>query len=185
MYIVSPEVEEENLETLTTKVEQMITDGGGETLRRQSWGRRRLAYPIRNFREGHYILVHLQLEPAAISELKAKLALTEEVIRYLLIRTDEIPAPVAPREPDRAEQAEEMREEEPAEEPSEEPDEELTEPEAASDRDSEDTDQQEVGEEPSEEPAEEPSEEPDEELTEPEAASDLDSEDTDQKEVGE
>ena len=162
MYIVSPEVEEENLETLTTKVEQMITDGGGETLRLQSWGRRRLAYPIRNFREGHYILIHLQVEPAAISELKAKLVLTEEVIRYLLIRTDEIPAPVAPKEPTRAEQAEEMQVEEPAEESSEEP-----------------------AEEPSEEPAEEPSEEPVEELTEPEAASDRDSEDTDQQEVGE
>jgi hypothetical protein len=107
-------------------------------------------------------LVHLQLEPAAISELKSKLAPTEEVIRYLLIRTDEIPAPVAPKKPTRAEQAEEMQVEEPAEESSEEP-----------------------AEEPSEEPAEEPSEEPVEELTEPEAASDRDSEDTDQQEVGE
>jgi small subunit ribosomal protein S6 len=170
MYIVSPEVEEENLETLTTKVEQMITDGGGETLRRQSWGRRRLAYPIRNFREGHYILVHLQLEPAAISELKSKLALTEEVIRYLLIRTDEIPPPVAPKEPDSARQAEEVRGEEPVEEPSEEPAEEPVE---------------EPTDEPSEEPAEEPAEEPVKELTEPEAASDRDIEDTDQQEVGE
>jgi small subunit ribosomal protein S6 len=178
MYIVSPEVEEENLETLTTKVEQMITDGGGETLRLQSWGRRRLAYPIRNFREGHYILVHLQLEPAAISELKSKLALTEEVIRYLLIRTDEIPAPVAPKEPTRAEQAEEMQVEEPAEESSEEPAEEPSEEPA-------EEPSEESAEEPSEEPAEEPSEEPVEELTEPEAASDRDSEDTDQQEVGE
>jgi serine/threonine-protein kinase len=98
------------------------------------------------------------------------LALTEEVIRYLLIRTDEIPAPVAPKKPTRAEQAEEMQVEEPAEESSEEPAEEPSE---------------ESAEEPSEEPAEEPSEEPVEELTEPEAASDRDSEDTDQQEVGE
>lgn len=158
MYIVSPEVEEENLETLTTKVEQMITDGGGEILRHQSWGRRRLAYPIRNFREGHYILDHLDLEPAAISELKARLALTEEVIRYLLVRTEEVPPPVAPKEPERAEQAEEMELAEPAEEPSEEPE---------------------------EEPVEEPEEKLDEEPSETEGDSDQESEDTEQEEEGE
>jgi small subunit ribosomal protein S6 len=159
IYIVSPEVEEENLEALTAKVDQMITDGGGEVLRRQPWGRRRLAYPIRNFREGHYILDYLELEPTAISELKARLALTEEVIRYLLVRTDEVPPAPTPSEPAAAEPAEEMPEEETPEEP--------------------------VEEIPEEETPEEPGGEPDEELTEPEAASDQESEDTDQEEEGE
>ncbi len=91
MYIVSPEVEEESLETVTEKVGQMIADGGGEVLRLDSWGRRRLAYPIRKFREGHYMLARIKLEPGAISEFRARLALTEEVIRHLLVRTEEGP----------------------------------------------------------------------------------------------
>ena len=159
MYIVSPEVEEEDLEGLTSKIDQMITDGGGEVLRRQPWGRRRLAYPIRNFREGHYTLDYVELEPTAISELKARLALTEEVIRYLLVRTDEVPPPAAPSEtaaaepvqemPEEetpAEPAEEMPEDETPEEPGEEPEEGATEPEADVEQESEDTDQEEEGE---------------------------------------
>jgi len=89
IYIVSPEVEEEDLEGVTEKVGQMIADGGGQVMRLDPWGRRRLAYPIRKFHEGYYMVAQIQLEPGAISELGAKLGLTEEVIRYLLVRADE------------------------------------------------------------------------------------------------
>jgi small subunit ribosomal protein S6 len=90
-YIISPDIEEENLESVTEKVGELITRGGGRVLRLDSWGRRRLAYPIEKFREGHYILAQVELEPRAISELKRTLGLTEEVIRYLLVRIDEEP----------------------------------------------------------------------------------------------
>ena len=89
VYIVSPEVEEENLESVTEKIGQLIANGGGQVLRLDSWGRRRLAYPIQKFREGHYVVARIQLEPGAISELRRSLGLTEELIRYLLIKTDE------------------------------------------------------------------------------------------------
>ena len=89
IYIVSPEVEEEDLEGVTEKVGQMIADGGGQVLRLEPWGRRRLAYPIRKFHEGYYMVAQIQLEPGAISELGAKLGLTEEVVRYLLVRAEE------------------------------------------------------------------------------------------------
>ncbi len=91
MYIVNPELEQEALEQLTSRIEQMIAGGGGEVLRLRSWGRRRLAYPIRRFHEGHYHVAHFQLEPGAIADLRGRLGLTEEVIRYLLIRADEVP----------------------------------------------------------------------------------------------
>jgi small subunit ribosomal protein S6 len=89
VYIISPEIEEENLQGVTDKIGQLIANGGGQVVRLDSWGRRRLAYPIKKFREGHYIVAQIQLEPGAISELKRSLGLTEEVIRYLLVRTDE------------------------------------------------------------------------------------------------
>ncbi len=89
IYIVSPEVEEEDLEGVTEKVGQMIADGGGQVLRVDLWGRRRLAYPIRKFHEGYYMVSQIQLEPGAISELGAKLGLTEEVLRHLLVRGEE------------------------------------------------------------------------------------------------
>jgi small subunit ribosomal protein S6 len=132
MYIVSPEIEADDLEAVTARVGQMIADGGGEVLRLESWGRRRLAYPIRKFREGHYIVAYIQLDPEAIAGLKGRLALTEEVIRYLLVKTEEIPseaAPTVPREePEPADQVEEDEDEEQAgawDEDSEDADEEL------------------------------------------------------------
>lgn len=106
MYIVNPEIEADELQEVTARVGQMIADGGGEVLRLESWGRRRLAYPIRRFREGYYIVAYIQLDPEAIAGLKGRLALTEKVIRYLLVKTEEIPtqaAPTVPREePERA-----------------------------------------------------------------------------------
>jgi len=52
------------------------------------WGKRRLAYPIRKQREGYYVVMQVQLPPEAISELERRLELSEEVLRYLLVRTD-------------------------------------------------------------------------------------------------
>jgi small subunit ribosomal protein S6 len=130
VYIVSPEVEEEDLEKLTARVGQMIVDGGGEVVRLESWGRRRLAYPIRRFREGHYLVAHIQMEPEAIAALRGRLALTEEVIRYLLVKSDAVPAQagpaVSPPEPVDLDQEEE----------------EDVEPEAALDQDSEEIDEE-------------------------------------------
>ncbi|MGB9300461.1 MAG: 30S ribosomal protein S6, partial [Anaerolineae bacterium] len=74
MYIVNPEIEADDLQEVTARVGQMIADGGGEVLRLESWGRRRLAYPIRKFREGHYIVAYIQLDPEAVAGLKGRLA---------------------------------------------------------------------------------------------------------------
>ncbi len=99
VYIVSPEIEEENLEAVTEKITQMVVDGGGQVLRLDPWGRRKLAYPIQNFREGHYVVAQIELEPAAISDFQSKLGLAEEIIRYLVVRTEERPMEPAQAEP--------------------------------------------------------------------------------------
>ncbi len=115
VYIISPEIEQEDLEGVTDKIGQMIVDRGGQVLNLDAWGRRRLAYPIQNFHEGHYMVAQLQLEPETISELKERLALSEEVIRYLLVRTEEKEV-----EPLAAQPAEEPLQEEPEEGPEQE-----------------------------------------------------------------
>jgi small subunit ribosomal protein S6 len=129
MYIVSPEVEEEDLEALVVRIGQMITAIGGQVLHVESWGRKRLAYQIRRFREGHYVLAYIQLDPGVVSQLRARFALTEEVIRYLLLRAEEVPSGVADvtphEEPAPKEELEAQTESEPAGEavpqPAEEP----------------------------------------------------------------
>ena len=89
VYILRPDLEDENLESVRAKIEQLITASGGQVLQVDSWGLRRLAYSIQRFGEGYYVLAKINLDAEAIQELRRGLGLTEEVIRYLLIRTDE------------------------------------------------------------------------------------------------
>ena len=88
-FIVHPDVEDEGMTGVVEKVSQFITGGGGQITNVNHWGRRRLAYPIRRQREGYYVLMHVQLDPQSINELERNLKLTEEVIRYLLVRVED------------------------------------------------------------------------------------------------
>lgn len=89
VFIVSPEVAEENLTATLERVSRFITGKGGEISNMEPWGRRKLAYPIKNHREGHYVLAHFRLDPKDARELEASLNISEEVIRHLLVRLDE------------------------------------------------------------------------------------------------
>ncbi len=89
-FIAHPDVEEdEGLTGVTEKVSQFITEGGGQITNVNHWGRRRLAYPIQKQQEGYYVLMQVQLDPKSLGELERKLKLTEEVIRYLLVRVED------------------------------------------------------------------------------------------------
>ncbi len=86
--IVSPEVEEEALEATMDQIKQFITTGGGQVTKVDVWGRRRLAYPIRKHLEGYYAVFQAQMPQEALPELERSLKLSEDVIRYLLVRLD-------------------------------------------------------------------------------------------------
>lgn len=89
LYIVSPEVDEEGIAALVGKVNGTIETLGGKVdggIQTEPWGRRRLAYPIRNFEEGFYVLCHFSLEPPKLGDLERTLKLTDGILRYLLTR---------------------------------------------------------------------------------------------------
>ena len=88
IYIVNPTVNEEQLPGTLDKVNKFITDKGGAVDKVDQWGRRRLAYPIKHFIEGNYISTKFKFAPRATTELETSLKLTEEIIRYLLVRLD-------------------------------------------------------------------------------------------------
>ncbi len=88
-FIAHPDVEDEGLAGVTEKVSQFITEGDGQITNVDHWGRRRLAYPIQKQKEGYYVLMQVQLDPKSLDELGRKLKLTEEVIRYLLVRVED------------------------------------------------------------------------------------------------
>lgn len=86
VYIVRPDMEEEGLEAVKSKVNEVISASGGQVKEVDVWGKRRLAYPIQRLWEGYYIVNRVQLEPKAIKEVERSLKLSEEVIRHLLVR---------------------------------------------------------------------------------------------------
>lgn len=90
MFIVQPNLDEEGLAALVERVQQAITSNGGEIVKVEDMGRRRLAYPINHHSEGHYILIHTGLERPAMIELERTLKLSEDVLRFLLVRLEEV-----------------------------------------------------------------------------------------------
>ncbi len=86
--VISPEVTEEEFEAAIENVSRFITDNGGIVSDIERWGKRRLAYPIRHFVEGSYVLTRFKLKPASHKELESNLRISEEVLRHMLIRLD-------------------------------------------------------------------------------------------------
>ena len=86
VFIISPEVVDEALDTTLDKVNQFITGEGGSISNTERWGKRKLAYPIKHFVEGSYVLTQFKLKPTSSKELEANLQISEEVLRHLLIK---------------------------------------------------------------------------------------------------
>jgi small subunit ribosomal protein S6 len=86
--IIQPELEEEPLNAGLERISQTIADLGGEVLKTEPWGRRRMAYPIKGYREGLYFLMDLNLPSPAVRGLGRSLKLMEDVIRHLIVSKD-------------------------------------------------------------------------------------------------
>lgn len=84
--ILNGEIKDEDVEDTVGRINQFITNRGGEVQNIDQWGRRRLAYPIGRQFEGTYVVTHLRLQPANAAELEANLRISEDVLRHLLVR---------------------------------------------------------------------------------------------------
>jgi len=83
--VISPEVAEEEFEAKLDNVSRFISGKGGSVSDIERWGKKRLAYPIRHFVEGSYVLTRFKLKPAFGKELEANLRISEDILRHLLI----------------------------------------------------------------------------------------------------
>ena len=92
MVVLDPNLDEAAIEAMSTRIQALVTQRGGTVENVDTWGRKRLAYPIGHFRDGFYILNRLQLPPNAATEIERALKLTESVIRHLLVRSEGLSA---------------------------------------------------------------------------------------------
>lgn len=87
-FIIEPNIDNEGATSVVDKVSQFVKAVNGEVASVDVWGRRKLGYPINNYREGTYVILQLKMSPSAIVNLERDLKLSEEIIRYLLIKVD-------------------------------------------------------------------------------------------------
>lgn len=84
--IIRPEVEEEGQAALIERLSEILTSAGGEVKDVETWGRRRLAYPIRKTQEGFYYFIQGQFSTSVLPELERTIKLNEDILRHMVIR---------------------------------------------------------------------------------------------------
>lgn len=89
MYIIRPDFDEEKVQATIEKYSSLIQNNGGELVNVEPWGKRRLAYELKKFREGYYVLVHFKGEPKTPAELERNFKISDDVIRYLIVKEEE------------------------------------------------------------------------------------------------
>ena len=89
MFIVRPDLADEDVDKVVSTVETQVTSAGGTLKNVERMGKRRLAYLVRGFADGMYILFTIEGDGAQIHELERRLRVTEPVIKFLTVRVDE------------------------------------------------------------------------------------------------
>ncbi|WP_054748070.1 30S ribosomal protein S6 [Veillonella rogosae] len=86
MFIVKP-AEEEATNAVIEKVEALIARVGGTVEKVDRWGgKRRLAYAVKKFTDGFYVLINFEAAPAEIKEIDRVLKINDEVLRHLIVK---------------------------------------------------------------------------------------------------
>lgn len=88
MFIVKP-AEEEVINNTITKFENLIKNNGGNIEKIDRWGKKRLAYEVKDFAEGFYVLFYFTAEPKAIAELDRVMKITDEVLKHMIINKED------------------------------------------------------------------------------------------------
>ena len=87
-FIIKPTIECDDVTGIVEKVTGYVEAISGEVTSVDVWGRRNLAYPINNYREGTYVLLQTKMPPASLTELERNLKLSEDIIRYMLVKVE-------------------------------------------------------------------------------------------------
>jgi len=88
MFIVRPDQSEEDIDKLISTMETNITNAGGTVKNAEKMGKRRMAYLVRKFIDGFYVLLTIEGSGELIKEIERRLRVTEQVIKFISVRTD-------------------------------------------------------------------------------------------------
>lgn len=89
MYIIRPDIEEEARKELIERFNSILTDNGATIEKVDEMGLRRLAYEIKKYRDGYYVVVNFKGDQRAINEFDRQAKFVDDIIRHLIVRLDE------------------------------------------------------------------------------------------------
>lgn len=86
MFIVKPTLTPEETQARIEFVKETLTKNGAEIVTTEDWGTRHLAYEIEKHKRGHYYVIYFKTEPSSIPELERIYNITEDIIRFIVIK---------------------------------------------------------------------------------------------------
>ena len=89
MFIVRPDIEDADVDKLIAGFEQTIVNGGGNLRSTEKLGRRKLAYTVKKFNDGNYVLFTIHADGSLVGEIERRLRVSEPVIKFISVRMDE------------------------------------------------------------------------------------------------
>lgn len=91
LYIVSSEHEDSKVQEIADRFKSVVEQKGGSVDRAEKWETRKLAFPIGDHTEGHYIIMHFEADSQVPHEVGRQMRISDDVIRYRIFTREDIP----------------------------------------------------------------------------------------------
>jgi len=104
IFILVPTLSEDDAEKVSLRMQEVVTGNGGEIVKVEKWGKKKLAYEVKKHKKGEYILIQFKGEAATVSELERNYKLTDSIIKFMTVKLEKEalvpPVPVKPEHPE-------------------------------------------------------------------------------------
>lgn len=88
IFILNPSIEEAEAEKIVQRLQDVVNGHGGQMLKVERWGKKRLAYIVRKQKKGEYVLLHFKGQPETVAELERNYKMVDSIIKYLTVRLE-------------------------------------------------------------------------------------------------
>jgi small subunit ribosomal protein S6 len=89
VFVAAPTLTGEELESFINHAQTVVESKSGKVVKVDNWGKKSLAYKIKRFREGYYVVLSIEGDGIAIAELERRFRVTDYIIRFISVRIDE------------------------------------------------------------------------------------------------